>query len=130
MSAYPIETDNKIRDLGKSLKLQLDFLAAADITQRDDQLKNIEMNAKTATLMVQVMRDLQITAQNDADALDKIVQAARNNGSDAAEAIAPLVDKVRGINEDVAALAKQKHANNENVSGNDINRIFRKHLGR
>lgn len=128
MTGLTKETEQKIRDLGQSLKLQLDFAAAADMTNRDDQLQLAQNNHKTASLMIDIMREMKITAMNDADVLDAIVTATEAAGSKAADVLKAQVSKVRAINDDVRDLAIERAAEKKPVKPEDINRIFKKHL--
>lgn len=128
MTGLTKETEQKIRDLGQSLKLQLDFVAAADMTKQDDQLQLAQNNHKTAALMIDLMRDLKVTGANDADVLDAIVNKAEAAGSKSADVLKAQVSKVRAINDDVRELAMERAAEKKPVKPEDINRIFKKHL--
>lgn len=128
MTALKQDTEQKIRDLGQSLKLQMDFAAAADLAKRDDQLTLAQNNYKAASLMIDLMRDLKITAGNDADVLDAIVAASEAAGSDAGDVLKAQVPKVRAINEDVQKLVTERLAEHKPVAPEDINAIFKKHL--
>lgn len=128
MTGLTKETEQKIRDLGQSLKLQLDFAAAADMTKQDDQLQLAQNNHKTAALMIDLMRDLKIARANDADVLDAIVNKAEAAGSKSGDVLKAQVAKVRAINDDVRDLAMERAAEKKPVKPEDINRIFKKHL--
>lgn len=130
MTSFTKDVEAKVRQLGMSLKLQMAFLASADMNERLDQLKNVEMNAKTASLMIEVVRALNITGQTDADVMGEIVKITEENGSDAAKDLKPLVEKVRSINADFRVLFQEKVSQKQKPNGDDFNRIFRKHLAR
>jgi hypothetical protein len=123
------ETEQKIRDLGQALKLQLDFAASADWGKQDDQLRLAENNMTAGKLMIGLMRELKVGGtNNDADVLDAIVSAAEKEGSTAGDVLKQQVPKVRAINADMQALVQQRFAAHQMVSPEDINGVFRKHL--
>lgn len=128
MKGLTVETEQKIRDLGQSLKLQLDFAASADMTKRDDQLQLAQGNHKVAGLMIDLIRELKITAATDADMLDAIVTAAEAGGSTAGDVLKAQVPKVRAINAEVQQLVMDRMAEKKPVDPSDLNRIFKKHL--
>jgi hypothetical protein len=124
MTAFTKEIEDKIRDLGLALKLQMDFAAAADMTRQDDRLQLVQNNAKAAALMIGLIRELKLSATDDVGCLNDIVKAAEHNGSHAADVLKAQVPKISAINTEVKNLiiAQKK------VSPEDMNRIFRKHL--
>lgn len=128
MTALSKETEQKVRDLGQSLKLQLDFAASADLGKRDDQLQLAQGNHKVAGLMIDLIRDLKIAATGDADVLDAIVAKAEAAGSNAGDTLKAQVPKVRAINADVQALVAERVAAKKPLDPSELNSIFRKHL--
>jgi len=128
MTSLTKETEQKIRDLGQSLKLQLDFAASADMGKREDQLQLAQGNHKVAGLMIDLIRELKITAGNDADILDAIVATAEAAGSNAGDTLKQQAPKVRAINNEVQQLVMERMAAKKPVDPSELNSIFKKHL--
>jgi hypothetical protein len=124
MSQYTGDIDKRIRVLAQSLKMQLDFAAAADMNSPQDQIGFAERNHRVALSMIALMKDLGISMTNDADVLEKIAAVAEKNGSNAGDLLKIQAAKVRAINTEAALVAAQK----KTLDGNDLNTIFRKHL--
>lgn len=125
MTAFTKEIEDKIRALGLALKLQLDFTAAADMTQSADRKRLLINNAKMVPVMTGLIRALNLTAASDADYLDAIVKVAESNNSDAGDVLKALVPKVRAINDEVKSLYIQRGGK---LTPQDLNAAFRKHL--
>lgn len=128
MTEFTKDIETKMRDLGKSLKLQLDFAKAADMTKPDDQLQFAQNNSKSAILMIDLIRDLGIARADDATMLEEMADIAAKNGSDAGDALKAIAPVVRAVNGDTAKLLKQKMQKGETLTGEDLNGIFKKHL--
>lgn len=125
MTAFTKEIEDKIRKLGQSLKLQLDFAAAADMGDHDDRLEFLQMNTKSAGLVLDLVRELKIKMADDATLLEAIADVAEQNGSDAGDSLKAIAKKVRAIKADV--LKAVKLAGNKFQPAH-LNAIFRKHL--
>lgn len=126
MTAWNETIESQIRDLGQSLKLQLDFTAAADMNKTEDRMKLAQNNNGVAGKMIGLMQALSIPfAGDDAAILEKIADVAEQNGSDAGKLLKQQAPKVRSINTEVASIMAQKRT----VTPDDLNRVFRKHLG-
>ncbi len=128
MTKFTKEIETKMRDLGKSLKLQLDFAKAADMTRPDDQLQFAQNNSRSAILMIDLIRELGITKADDAAMLEEMADIAARNGSDAGDDLKALAPVVRAVNTDTAKLLHQKIQKGETLTGEDLNGIFKKHL--
>ena len=128
MTAFTKETEQKMRDLGQSLKLQFDFAKAADMTQQKDQLQFAQNNAKSALLMIDLIQELGISKADDAGMLEQMAKIAEDNGSDAGDLLKKLAPTVRAVNTEAAQVLKTKMQKGETMTGADLNGIFRKHL--
>lgn len=89
-------TEQKIRDLGKSVKLQMDFLAAADLNERAN-LQKSAMNSRTSfNLVREIVQELGLQPSGG-DVFDQIVKAASDAGSDAADELKAQLPKMRKL---------------------------------
>ena len=81
MTKFTKEIETKMRDLGKSLKLQLDFAKAADMTRPDDQLQFAQNNSRSAILMIDLIRELSMPWLTPAasDKPDSVKPRSRRN---------------------------------------------------
>jgi len=127
MAEFTKEIEDKIRGLGLALKLQMDFAAAADMRKPEDQMQFAQNNMKAGLVMVDLIKELGIKMTDD-NVLEEIVAFAEKNGSDAGKVLKEQAPKMRAINTAAAALFAERAAEKKQITPDDMNSIFRKHL--
>lgn len=123
MANFTPETESKIRNLGKAIKLQLDFIAAADFTKPAEQQKLAQNGMAGAKLQFELMKELGLNPQQKgSDILNAIVKFAEDNGSDAGDTLKAQLPKIQKV-ETAVQSAMQSGA-----SPQDLPRVIKKAL--
>ncbi len=96
MTTLNPSTEQKIRDLGKSMKLQMDFLAAADLGEHANLRKSQQHSMEGFKLVREIVQELGLQPSGG-DVFDQIVKAASDAGSDAADELKAQLPKMRKL---------------------------------
>ena len=97
MAKMEQETEGKIRDLGRILKLYHDFMAAADFSREEDLQKMGYYGNAGARLAYRLADELNLKGGDDVEILEEIVRYAEDRGSDAADGIKAELPKVHAV---------------------------------
>lgn len=107
MTRLTPETEDRIRDLGRALKLYNDFLAAADFSKEDDLRKMGHYGMAGSHMTFKLADELGLQGGDDIKLMEQIVEVCEQNGSDAADELKAQLPKVHAVDDVMRRMDKE-----------------------